>query len=95
MNDMYGISRKQMIKQGIGLPVIWDDGVEEWLLCSDTLIIEGLNDTHEGMGEDDGYTCRVSVTDSSKGIKERLGRIVGADYQDFMYSEGSKEDNQQ
>ena len=82
--DMYGISRKQMIEQEVGLSFMWDDGVEEWLFCSDTLIIEGLNDTHEEMGWDDGYTQRVSVTDSSKGIKKRLGRMVGADYEDFV-----------
>jgi len=91
MSEMYGISRKQMIKQEVGLAILWDGdaspwdgGPEEWLTCSDTLIIEGLNDTHEGMGEADGYTKRVSVTDSSKGIKDRIGRMVNADYEDFV-----------
>ena len=75
MSEVYGLSRKQMIEQEVGLSILWDGdvpswdgGPEEWLICSDTLIIEGLNDTHEGMGEADGYTKRVSVTASSKGI---------------------------
>ena len=73
---VYGITRQQMIEQEVGLPILWDNGKSEYIFCSDSLVIEELLDTHEGMGEGDGYTQRVS-------INGRIGRMVGADYQDF------------
>ena len=73
---VYGITRQQMIEQEVGLPILWDNGESEYIFCSDSVVIEELPDTHEGMGEDDGYTQRVS-------INGRIGRLVGADYQDF------------
>lgn len=77
MIKIYGITRQQMIEQEVGLPILWDNGDSEYIFCSESLVIEELPDTHEGMGEDDGYTQRVSIA-------SRIGRMVGIDYQDFV-----------
>ena len=62
---MYNLTRKEMIDYPVSLSVIWDNDDEQWLECSEDLIIEGLDDTHEGMGEDDGYNRRIKVTGCS------------------------------
>ncbi len=81
---MYNLTRKEMIEHPVSLSVIWDNDDEQWLECSEDLIIEGLDDTYEGMGEDDGYNRRIKVTYKSLGIKDKLGRMINADYGDFV-----------
>jgi hypothetical protein len=73
----YGISKQEMIRQRVGLPIKWANGEEEWLFCSNTLVIVALP------SEEGEERQRVLVTDKEKGLQEREGKMVRVDYTDF------------